>query len=183
VWHVRPLAVPQLLRHCPACATTRAHVSCERFRVNAQQHRLDVWLLYRCSTCAHTWKRSVLRRVSHAALGADRLERFLRDDPAAAREAAFAPAPGLEQVPAAAVTVERPPLDHQSAILRLMVPWPCGVRLDRLLAAELGCARARLAHLVRAGVLQIDPGGERALRQPPRDGARVLLPRGWPPPG
>lgn len=181
VWHVRSLAAPQLLRHCPACATTRAHVSCDRFRVNAQQHRLDVWLLYRCAACAHTWKRSILRRVPRHAIATERLERFLRDDPATVREAAFAPAPGLERVPAAAVAVARPPLDGRAVALRLTVPWPCDVRLDRLLAAELGCARARLARLVRAGELRIDPGGERALRQPPRDGTRVLLLRGWPP--
>lgn len=181
VWHVRPLAAPQLLRHCRACAATRVHVSCERFRVNAQQRRLDVWLLYRCATCAHTWKRSVLRRVSPDALAPGRLEQFLRDDLDTAREAAFVPTPGLEQVPADAVVVERPPLDRRPVLLRLTVRWPCGVRLDRLLAAELGCTRARLARLVRAGDLQIDPGGERALRHPPRDGTRLLLPCGWPP--
>ena len=183
VWHVRPLAAPQLLRHCPACATTRAHVSCDRFRVNAQQRRLDVWLLYRCVACAGTWKRSVLRRVPRDAIALDVLERFLRDDPAAALAAAFAPAPGLERVPASVVAVERPPVDGRPLLVRLTVPWPCGVRLDRVLAAELGCARERLVRCVRAGEVQVDPGGERALRRPPRDGTRVLLPRGWPPSG
>jgi hypothetical protein len=156
-------------------------VSCDRFRVNAQQRRLDVWLLYCCAACASTWKRSILRRVPRDAISTEQLERFLRDDPATAREAAFAPAPGLERVPAAVVAVERPLLDGRPVVLRLTVPWPCGVRLDRVLAAELGCPRTAPVRLVGAGDLRIDPGSERALRRPPRDGTLVVLARGWPP--
>jgi hypothetical protein len=72
--------------------------------------------------------------------------------------------------------VERPPLVRGALRVRLTVPWPCGVRLDRLLAAELGCARAEIARRVRDGSIAIDPGGERALRRPPRDGTRLRLP-------
>jgi hypothetical protein len=178
VWYVRPLAAPCVLRHCTVCARTRAYAPSQTFRVNAQQRRLDVWLLYRCVACDDTWKRSVLRRVSRDALAPELLERFLRNDPATAWQAACVPAPGLQLVPAPAVRVERPPLDGQPVLLRLTVAWPCGVRLDRLLAAELACSREALLRGVHAGEIEIERGGRRALAHPPRDGTRIVLSRG-----
>lgn len=175
VWRIRPLAAPHVLRHCPLCERTRAYAPSGDFRVNAQQRRLDVWLLYRCLACDDTWKRSVLRRVAPDAIAPERLAAFLRNDPAAAWQAALAPDPALQLVSAAEVVVERPPLVAGALRVRLTVPWPCGVRLDRLLAAELGCSRAEIMHRVGDGRLAIDPGGERALRRPPRDGTRILL--------
>lgn len=175
VWYVRPLAAPRVLRHCTACATIRAFAPCDAFRVNAQQRRLDVWLLYRCGVCEHTWQRSVLRRVSRDALAPELLERFLRNDPATAWQMACVPDSGLQLVPSDAVHVERPPLDGRPLRVRLTVPWPCGVRLDRVLASELACSREGLARHVRDGEIVIDPGGVRALARPPRDGILVVL--------
>jgi len=175
VWRVRPLAAPQVLRHCASCARTRAYAPSDDFRVNAQQRRLDVWLLYRCLVCDDTWKRSVLRRVTPDAIAPDLLAAFLRNDPAAAWQAALAPDPTLALVPAAEIAVERPPLAPGLLRVRLTVPWPCGARLDRLLASELGCSRTEIARCASAGRLSIDPGGERALRHPPRDGTRLAL--------
>ncbi len=175
VWRVRPLAAPQVLRHCASCATTRAYAPSDAFRVNAQQRRLDVWLLYRCLACDDTWKRSVLRRVAPDAISPVLLAAFLRNDPTAAWQAALAPDPALQLVPAAEVAVDHPPLAPGPLRVRLTVPWPCGARLDRLLAAELGCSRSEIVRRVRAGEIAIDPGGERALRRPPRDGTRLVL--------
>lgn len=175
VWRVRPLAAPHVLRHCASCATTRAYAPSDAFRVNAQQRRLDVWLLYRCLACDDTWKRSVLRRVTPGAIAPERLAAFLRNDAGAAWQAALAADPALRLVHAAEVAVERPPLAPGPLHVRLTVPWPCGVRLDRLLAAELGCARAEIVRRVRAGEIAIDPGGVRALRRMPCDGTRLLL--------
>lgn len=177
VWRVRPLAAPQVLRHCASCARTRAYAPSDDFRVNAQQRRLDVWLLYRCLVCDDTWKRSVLRRVTPGAIAPELLAAFLRNDPAAAWEAALAPDPALQLVPATEVVVERPALGPGALRVRLTVPLPCGVRLDRLLAAELGCARGEIARRAGDGGIVIDPGGARALRRPPRDGTRLVLRR------
>lgn len=175
VWRVRPLAAPRLLRHCVRCETPRAFVPSEDFRVNAQQRRLDVWLLYRCPACDDTWKRRVLRRVPCDSIAPALRSGFLRNDPDLAWQAACAPDPTLELRPVDQVRVERPRLADLPSCVRLAVPWPCGGRLDRVLAAELGCSRGDLVRRVRAGHVVVEPGGERALRRPPRDGTRLVL--------
>lgn len=175
VWRVRPLAAPQVLRHCAACVRTRAFAPTDAFRVNAQRRRLDVWLLYRCCACDDTWKRPLLRRAPCDAITPALLAGFLRNDPQAAWQAACTPDPELAMLATDAVTVERPPLAGASLRVRLTVPWPCGARLDRVLAAELGCSRDELLRRVRAGLVVVEPGGKRALRRPPRDGTLLLL--------
>jgi hypothetical protein len=49
------------------------------------------------------------------------------------------------------------------------VPEPSGLRVDRLLATELGLARERIRDLWRDGRLVVSPAGARVLRRPVRD--------------
>lgn len=178
VWRVRPLASPQVLRHCARCAATRAFVSTDKLRCNAQQRRLDVWLLYACAVCERTWQRAVLDRVAPEEIGADLLGRIQRNDPEVAWQLACAPDPRLRVVACAEVVVERPPPPAEPYAVRLAVPWPCDLRLDRLLARELGCTRAALVRRVQRGEIRLVPPGQpRALAHPPRDGARLVIGR------
>jgi hypothetical protein len=57
----------------------------------------------------------------------------------------------------------------------LAVPYSCEVRLDRLLAAELGVTRSCLQHWVDAGSLHVWPEDKAALRKPIRNGQVILL--------
>jgi hypothetical protein len=67
--------------------------------------------------------------------------------------------------------VERTPLADTAAApgyicIDFEVPFRCDIRLDRLLAAELGVSRSSL---------QVDPGQRGALRKRVRDGQRVYM--------
>jgi hypothetical protein len=69
------------------------------------------------------------------------------------------------------VQVERTPLAETTAApgyvcIDFEVPFPCDIRLDRLLAGELGVSR---------NSLQVDPGQRDALRKRVRDGQRVYM--------
>lgn len=177
VWRVRTLDRPRVLRHCPRCERTCAFVSSDRFRTNANQRLLDVWLLYRCAVCEQTWKRDVVRRTPPERIAPERLAAFQANDAGLAWTCAFAPDPALRLDAASEVVVERPVLAPTPLRIRLEVPWPCGGRLDRLLVAELGWSRGELERRVRRGALSIEPLGARALRRPPRDGTVLLLAR------
>lgn len=169
LWRVEPLAEPPLAASCPHCRASDRFESAGRFRVNANQARLDVWLLYHCARCAHTLKRRLLRRVPVGALARERLDAYLRDDPALARAHAF------ELAPAAALPfrVVREPIDPVRGVrARIVQPLPCGVRWDRFLAGELGLSRSRVASAWRAGTLAIAPE-PRSLAAAVRDGDEV----------
>jgi hypothetical protein len=62
-WRIRPLELPRPWRDCASCASARAFVCSERFRVNAQKKALDVWLKYRCASCDDVWKFPLRKRV------------------------------------------------------------------------------------------------------------------------
>ena len=145
VWRVLPLTPPRILRHCRRCDAVRPFAPTEKFRMNAQQTSIDVWLLYACCECGSTWKREVVARRSPREIGAERYRCFQDNDPETARECAFAAHDG-PVVQSEEVHVLRPDaaLAPRSRIT-LEVPLPCGARLDRLLAAELGVAAGRCA--------------------------------------
>jgi hypothetical protein len=178
-WRIRPLELPRPWRYCASCATARAFVCSERFRVNAQKKSLDVWLNYRCASCEDVWKFPLFERRSVSELGAAQLDRFARHDRAAVWKYAFDIArlrPHVIRIDTdVRVAVERTPLACAAEVsghvcIHFEVPFPCDIRLDRLLASELGISRSALERRVL-------PEQRDALRKRVRDGMRVRL---WP---
>jgi len=153
VWRVEALALPALSLRCARCARVSSFHCIERFRVNANGGLLDVWLLYRCETCAEVHKQRIERRVRADVLPRDVLAGYQADQPALARRCAFAAGNGAE-VP---VRVVRDAVLLNGALRAVIAqPEPCGVRWDRLLARELGWSRARVAREASAGRLRVN---------------------------
>lgn len=184
-WRVVPLRPPHALRPCAGCGGIRPFVSSGRFRVNAQKRRIDVWLVYRCARCSGTWNLEVRARMRPSDVPAAALARWHGNDAEEARAVAFDAArllrAGARLVPADECRVERPdgvwpgPQSGGPAI-RVELAAPCGLRLERILAAELGLSRSALRRLVEEAALRIEPDGPDALRRPPRHGARIFAP-------
>lgn len=170
VWKVIAVHTPRVLRRCARCDTRQPFVSSDRFRVNANKQRLDVWLIYRCGSCEQPWNLSVHERVRPSEIGADALDRYHAN----CRDTAWAVA--FDSVRLARLGVD---VDFETAYrveraagvpdaIRVELVDPCRVRLDRLLASELGVSRAA----VRA----MAPGlGARELRRPVRHGQELAL--------
>jgi hypothetical protein len=177
-WRVRAAGPPAAIRECPRCDQRGRFVSSGLFRMNASGRRLDVWLIYRCERCDFTWKRTVEERRSVAELGA-RFVLYERNDPVLARAVACDVA-GLarEGVPVEAEEprVERPTLGTPPGLsITFAVDPGCAVRLDRLLARELGVSRRALEEAAAAGVVAVDGDVANALRRSVRDGLRVRV--------
>lgn len=181
-WRVVALRPPRALRACAGCGGIRPFTSSGCFRVNAQKRRLDVWLIYRCVHCDGTWNLEVVSRVRPDAVDPAALSRWHQNDEAAALAVAF-DAPRLARAGARVEAVgecrvERPdgvwPAPHEGGpAVRVELATPCDLRLERLLASELGLSRAAIRRLVGAGQLRIEPGGAEALRRAPSDGVRI----------
>ena len=82
------------------------------------------------------------------------------------------------------LVVERPPATPGDALeITLSVAPGAALRLDRLLARELGWSRSQLASAASGGRVIISPAGATALRKPARDGTRIRIdPRTQPAP-
>ena len=175
-WRIRPLELPRPWRYCASCATARAFVCSERFRVNAHKKSLDVWLNYRCASCAAVWKFPLFDRRTVHAIGT-LLDGFARHDRTAVWKYAFDVArlrPHVIRVDTdVRIEVERAASacgaeSSEHFCIRFEVPFPCDIRLDRLLAGELGISRGTLER-------RVSPEHRDALRKRVRDGQVYIL--------
>ena len=76
--------VPQeslsIIRNCSGCGRKSIFKNTKRFRVNANGNRLDVWLIYRCEKCKHTYNLAIYERVNVSSLPEKEYLRFLDND-------------------------------------------------------------------------------------------------------
>lgn len=69
-----------VIRNCAGCGRKTNFKNTNKFRVNANGNKLDVWLIYQCENCKHTWNLSVYERQRPAAIRAEDYQRFLAND-------------------------------------------------------------------------------------------------------
>lgn len=182
-WTITPLIPPRPRIACGGCGTLKPFQSSGKVRLNANGKRLDAWLIYKCIDCARTWNRPLFER------------RMLKEIDPAVLEAAHFSTPEWVRVQEfdidglrrhaqridefGEVEIERRDLGEAAMpgqiVIDLEVALPTSLRLDRLLAGQLGLPRAKLQSLYEQEQLVIDPGRKDALRRRIRSGVRVTL--------
>ncbi|MFZ5790545.1 MAG: DUF1062 domain-containing protein [Pseudomonadota bacterium] len=181
---MKPLETPRPWLHCARCDARTPFVSSDKFRVNAQKKRLDAWLVYRCAHCDQNWNFPVLERCPVDAVEPTLLLALTENDEVLAWRYAFDVTRlsrySLKIESSAGLSVEKrilAPREDGPARAEIMIsaPYLCGVRLDRLLAAEIGVSRTKIDHLAKTGALVVMPSATRGLSQPARDGQRIEI--------
>ncbi|MEM9190317.1 MAG: DUF1062 domain-containing protein [Myxococcota bacterium] len=148
VWMVRAMRSPRPRRWCRRCDDNQPFESTDKFRVNANGKKIDVWLIFACQGCGARWNHRLVQRRTVPQIGEDRYRRYLDNDVALARAEAFAMAgKDARRVP---FEVERSG-DGPSAEIEIHLEEPIDLRVDQLLAVGLGVSRGTLRrHLDRA---------------------------------
>lgn len=183
-WAIAPKIAPRPLINCNRCGGIRPYRCSGRFRVNANGKRIDAWLIYRCTDCDNSWNRTIFERCNRRNIEPALLAALESNDPALVRSHAFNATAlrsrigRIEEFPDVSIRKEllngRP--ESAAALwlaLRLDAATP--LRLDCLLAGELGISRSRLQNWEERRTLAVEPDGARALRRPPRDGMAVRI--------
>ncbi len=167
-WHIAPVRPPHVVRRCSGCDATSAFRSTGKFRINANKRCVEVWLIYRCTTCNTGWKRPVRQRGPVARICPDLLDRFHLNDPSTAEAHAFAPG-GVQLEPGVPFTVARPALDGP-CMAHITMTRAFRLRWDQLLAQTLAISRSRVQRLATSGRIRVP-------RRPRRvaSGAIVIL--------
>ena len=80
VWEVQYLSAPTVFRYCKKCRKKKPFTCSGQFRVNAQRKSLDIWLIYKCSSCETTWNATVYSRISPQSLKPELLEAFNKNE-------------------------------------------------------------------------------------------------------
>ena len=183
-WRITPQIAPQPWLTCNRCGGARPFRSSGRIRINANGKRVDAWLIYKCVNCENSWNRPLFERRNVRDIDPPFLHALQTNDPDLVRRAAFdvdglkARSERIEEF--AAVDVHKQVLSEGSEPLArieitLAVPMPTCLRVDRLLASQLGMSRTQVQELQSGGRLAVSPQGARMLRRPIRDEMRVSI--------
>ena len=71
----------RVFHRCGGCGKRQEFVNSGKFRVNANGKSVDVWLIYRCRKCKHTWNLTIYKRIRPGRIPAELFEAFLENDP------------------------------------------------------------------------------------------------------
>lgn len=82
-YRVVPEAPYKVIRYCGGCNCKATYISTGEFRVNANGNKIDVWLIYQCEKCKHTYNLSIYERVRPDEIK-DEYDQFLANDAALA---------------------------------------------------------------------------------------------------
>ncbi|MBN8944045.1 MAG: DUF1062 domain-containing protein [Rhizobiales bacterium] len=182
-WNIVPQTAPRPWIACSGCGGPRAFESSGKIRLNANGRRLDAWLIYKCLTCDKTWNRPIFERQNVRDIDPAVLDALQSNDPQWIRAEAFNLA-ALQRKSQrvetfSEVDIEKEILHEPShwttLAIALTVPFPVGMRLDRLLASALAVSRARLQALHALGLLRTNSDRADILRRPVKTGVEVAI--------
>lgn len=179
-WTITPKTAPQPWLACNGCGELRAFKASGKIRLNANGRKLDAWLIYRCLICDKSWNRPIFERQNVRDISPAVLEALQSNDPQWIRaetfnlEALRRKSQRIDEFPEFDIEkkIRDEPPDWTAAEIDLAVPFPAGIRLDRLLALELGLSRSMLQKLHDGGQIRVQSD---LLRRRLRNGARIVI--------
>ena len=183
-WAIAPEIAPRPLINCNRCGDARPYRYSGKFRVNANGKRIDAWMIYRCVDCDNSWNFTLFERRNRRDIEPALLAALEGNEPVLARRIAFDAAAlrgragRIEEF--AEATVQKQMLEGNVAgatglRLELRLEAATSLRLDRLLAMQLGISRTRLRDLEERKLLTVAPEGAKALRKPVCDGLAIRI--------
>ncbi|MDD6203278.1 MAG: DUF1062 domain-containing protein [Lachnospiraceae bacterium] len=69
-----------VIRNCSGCNRKTHFKNTGKFRVNANGNKLDVWLIYQCEHCKHTFNLTIYERQKAASIPKKEYQSFLDND-------------------------------------------------------------------------------------------------------
>lgn len=75
----------EIIRKCSVCGRKSIYTNSNKFRVNANGNRIDVWLIYQCRKCKHTYNLTIYERIRKDALSLELYTGLMGNDEDLAR--------------------------------------------------------------------------------------------------
>ncbi|MCA1057467.1 DUF1062 domain-containing protein [Rossellomorea aquimaris] len=154
---------PIVKRNCSKCKTNTEFYCSEKFRVNANQKIMDIWLIYNCTHCEGTWNYPILSRVNINKIDSVLIQKFMNNDIETIWNYAFQ-INKLRKLCNDVMTdiryeLKKEKLDSQSneVTFRLSYKYDFGLRIDKLIAEILGISRSKVNKLSQDGTILLNP--------------------------
>jgi len=161
-WRVIPTSMPSIIRHCSKCNKKMNFYCSEKFRANANQTRVDIWLIYKCTKCDSTWKLTISKGIKPRDLPAGLFDKFVDND----RDLAWMYAFDRNFLKQNACTVEYAGIEYaidgvegfrDPIQVQLQSPYIFDLKLSALLAKALGVSIGQIKKHVENGKISTEP--------------------------
>ena len=166
-YRITPTKAYTIIRNCSGCGRKEHYVSTGNFRVNANGRQLDVWLVYQCEKCKHTYNLPIYERVSPEKIEDAQYQAFLGNDADTALQ--FGTDRNLFLKNRAEIDIERlecmieklnddcakhEGVENLEIQIIIHNPYMLPIRTDRLLPEILQMSRSKIRQLIKDGSIQ-----------------------------
>ena len=85
-YRIIPMEACKIIRNCSGCGKKEKFLSTGNFRVNANGNQIDVWLIYQCEKCKHTYNLTIYERTRPSKIPKELYLKFLSNNTETALE-------------------------------------------------------------------------------------------------
>ncbi|NBJ93794.1 DUF1062 domain-containing protein [Parablautia muri] len=161
-WEIQSLSLLPVLKYCKKCGKKNVFVCSEQFRINAQRKSLDVWLIYKCSSCNTTWNADVYSRVVPQAIPQALLDGFCKNDKELvkqyAMDSSFLQNHGVEAgLPKYSILGERFSFSEDTEV-EIKNQYSLPIRISSAVREKLHLSQREYLQLVSEGQIESVPG-------------------------
>lgn len=153
----------QVIRSCPKCGRKTHFQNTKKFRINANGNKLDIWLIYQCAECKHTFNLAIYERQKVSSISREEYQRFLDNDEQLAET--FGKSIQLFRKNKADIDFDRINCDfvklHESSgsgeqiLIMIRNPYGLKIRPEKHIAMVLGMSRSQAKSLLEKGEIEI----------------------------
>ncbi|MDR7855160.1 DUF1062 domain-containing protein [Tissierella sp.] len=151
----------KIFRNCAGCGCKTNYISTKKFRINANGKYLDVWLIYQCEKCKHTYNLSIHERIKVTDISKIEYEKFESNN----LQYALDLGKDKELFLRNRADIDWSSVDYdivgddmefkKGDYIVLCNPYQCKFRIDKLISNILGISRNKAKSLEANGIIEI----------------------------
>lgn len=168
-YEIIPKESYQIIRNC-SCGGKTLYINTNNFRVNANGNRIDIWLIYQCKKCKHTYNLSIYEREKVNNIPVDCYKRFLENDVELARKYGMDKslfAKNKAEIDWSSITYELTntvseintpdeKMKYQAGdYIRIRNPYGLKIRIDKIIAPIFSITRSQVKKLIDCGIIKV----------------------------
>jgi hypothetical protein len=161
-WIITPTSAPLVIRNCNKCDKKMAFYCSEKFRLNGNHTRIDIWLIYKCAKCDTTWKLTIKKGIKPRDIPPELFDRFINNDKDLAWKYAF----DRHLLKQMKCEIDYSPIEYQTERfnapdaagplrVRVISPFPFYLKLSVFLAKTLGTSVNQIKKLTESGAISV----------------------------
>lgn len=159
-YEIIPTETYKIIRNCSGCGGKSIYQCTDKIRMNANGKKIDVWLIYQCGKCKHTYNLPVYSRINRDAFDKAEYEALQRSDQKIVmqygldRELFQKNGSKIHTEPS--YVLKYIATESEDNSIRFRNPYRIRIRHDKLIAECLGVSRSEARGMLDTGRLSVN---------------------------